>query len=77
MIIYNRKQLSNLRAVIKGLANESRRIRTKFYLPRKGYKRQKAWEWKKELGSVIRCHLLAYGFMRGKKIPKARAVPEG
>ena len=60
-----RKQLTALRATIKGFAAESQNIRKKYIMPNRGEKRAEAWSLKRAVGHYARIHLLAYGFMRG------------
>lgn len=60
-----RKQLTALRAAIKGFAAESQDIRRKYILPSQGEERAAAWDSKRALGHYARVHLLAYALMRG------------
>lgn len=62
-----RKQLTALRATIKGFAVESKDIRRKYIQPNHGDKRDAAWQSKRQLGHYARMHLLAYAFLRGKR----------
>lgn len=54
-----------LKAKIKGLEAEGRRIRKKIERS-EGTERDRLWRLKRELGYVTRCHLLAYALLRGK-----------
>jgi hypothetical protein len=63
----SKKQLVSLKAVIKGLAAESKVIRKNLIHPKVDVERANGWRTKRHVGNYARLHLLAYAFMRGFK----------
>ena len=68
--------IKQLKAKIKGLAAEGRRIRLEEIRPSKGLDRNAAWERKRAVGREARHALVAYAYLRGRSYAKTEPNSE-